>query len=81
MPCFKFASELKDKPEIIATKIKEKLNLDYIEKIEVIGGFLNIYIKKDFYIKNVLEEIEAKGEKYGSTHEDVGKKTLVEIQV
>ena len=78
LPCFKFANEFKDKPENIATKIKEKLNLDYIEKKEVIGGFLNIYIKKDFYIKNILEEIETKGEKYGSTHEGVGKKTLVE---
>ena len=78
LPCFKFANEFKDKPENIATKIKEKLNLDYIEKNEVIGGFLNIYIKKDFYIKNILEEIEAKGEKYGSTHEGAGKKTLVE---
>ena len=48
LPCFKFANEFKDKPENIATKIKEKLNLDYIEKNEVIGGFLNIYIKKDF---------------------------------
>ena len=45
LPCFKFANEFKDKPENIATKIKEKLNLDYIEKNEVIGGFLNIYIK------------------------------------
>lgn len=78
LPCFKFANEFKEKPENIATKIKEQLNLDYIEKSEVIGGFLNIYIKKDIYIKNVLEKIELEGEKYGSTHNGVGKKTLVE---
>ena len=78
LPCFKFANEFKENPENIATKIKEQLNLDYIEKSEVIGGFLNIYIKKDIYIKNVLEKIELEGEKYGSTHNGVGKKTLVE---
>lgn len=78
LPCFKFANEFKEKPENIATKIKEQLNLDYIEKSEVIGGFLNIYIKKDIYIKNVLEKIELEGEKYGSTHNGVGKKALVE---
>ena len=50
LPCFKFASELKDKPDNIANMIKENIKLDYIEKLEVIGGFLNIYIKRDFYI-------------------------------
>lgn len=77
-PCFKFANEYNEKPKNIANEIKEKLNLDYIEKKEVIGGFLNIYIKKDIYIKNVLEEVQEKGEKYGSTHKGVGKKALVE---
>ena len=78
LPCFKFASELKDKPDNIANMIKENIKLDYIEKLEVIGGFLNIYIKRDFYIKNVLEEINTNGLSYGSTHVGKDKKVLVE---
>lgn len=78
LPCFKFASEFKDKPDNIANMIKENLKLDYIEKLDVIGGFLNIYIKRDFYIKNVLEEINTNGLSYGSTHVGKDKKVLVE---
>lgn len=78
LPCFKLAKELKMAPQQIANNIKEKLELPEIEKIEVISGYLNIFIKKEIYVKNVLEEIANKKEKYGSKGEGKGKTALVE---
>lgn len=78
LPCFKFASKLKNSPQNIASMIEEKLNANYIEKLEVVGGYLNIFIKREVYIKNVLEEIESCKESYGSTHLGKGKKALIE---
>ena len=78
LPCFKFASKLKNSPQNIASMIEEKLNTNYIEKLEVVGGYLNIFIKREVYIKNVLEEIESCKESYGSTHLGKGKKALIE---
>ena len=78
LPCFKFASEMKKNPQVIADEIKENLQLDYIKKIDVVGGFLNIFIKKEIYIKNILDEIEKDGNKYGANHKGKGKKALVE---
>ena len=78
LPCFKLAKELRMAPQQIANNIKEKLELPEIEKIEVISGYLNIFIKKEIYVKNVLEEIANKKEKYGSTGEGKGKTALVE---
>ena len=59
-PCFRLAKELKKAPQIIANEIKEKINLKNtgIEKIEVIGGFLNFFINKKVLIKEVLEGFE-----------------------
>ena len=58
-PCFKLAKALKKSPQIIAIEIKDNIHLDenIIEKIEVIGGYLNIYINKTTLAKNVLKEI------------------------
>ena len=77
-PCFSLAKELKKSPQQIAEEIKEKLNLEEIEKIEVVSGFLNIYIKPEIYVKNIFKEIDEKQEKYGSTNIGENKKALVE---
>ena len=45
-PCFRLAKELKKAPQIIATDLKEKIKIvEPITKIEVIGGYLNFFIK------------------------------------
>ena len=61
-PCFKLAKELKKSPQIIAQDIKEKINTTGtdIEKIEILGGYLNFTISKIEIIQEVLKEIELK---------------------
>lgn len=78
-PCFKLAKALKKAPPIIANDLKEKIELDEnIEKIEIVGGYLNFYINKKVLVKTVLEEIDSSKENYGSSNEGNGKKVLVE---
>ena len=71
-PCFRLAKELKKAPPIIAEDIKEKLKIDgeSIEKVEVVGGYLNFYINQGLLAKEVLTEISKK-EEYGKS--DIGK--------
>src|SRR3989344_1719819 len=69
-------------PKELAEKIVEKINLETgfpnIEKIEVAGaGFINFYLKKDFFVDSVKEVLET-GEKYGSNENLKGKKIMVE---
>ena len=46
-PCFKLAKVLKKAPPAIATELKEKITTDEnIEKIEIVGGYLNFYINE-----------------------------------
>lgn len=79
-PCFKLAKALKKTPQIIAIEIKDNIKLDenIIEKIEVIGGYLNIYINKTTLAKNVLKEISEKQELYGSSNIGQGKNAVIE---
>lgn len=60
-PCFRLAKELKKAPPVIANEIKEKLemnsNCEEIEKIDVIGGYLNFFINKKNLVKEVLKDV------------------------
>jgi len=79
-PCFKLAKSLRKAPPMIANEIKENIKIDenIIEKIEIVGGYLNIYINKETFVKNVLEEIAEKKEKYGASNIGQGKNVVID---
>ena len=79
-PCFKLARTLKKAPPAIALEIKENINIEntVIEKIEVVGGYLNIFIDKKTLVENVLKEIDEKKEKYGFSNIGEGKTAVIE---
>ena len=78
-PCFRLAKELKKAPQIIAQEVSQNIEIDskYIEKIDVVGGYLNFYINKDTLVKEVVKEIAEK-EEYGKSEIENGKTILVE---
>ncbi len=79
-PCFKLAKDLRKAPPIIANEIKENIEIDknIIERIDVVGGYLNIYINKEALIKTVLKEVAEKNEQYGSSNIGQGKTAVIE---
>lgn len=79
-PCFKLAKDLRKAPPMIANDIKENIEIDenIIEKIDVVGGYLNIFINKETLIKTVLEAVANEKEKYGSSKIGEGKNAVIE---
>ena len=79
-PCFKLARTLKKAPPAIATEIKDNIKIENtaIEKIEVVGGYLNIFINKKMLVESVLKEIDEKKEKYGYSNIGEGKTAVIE---
>ena len=79
-PCFKLAKELRKAPPMIANDIKENIKIDesIIEKIEVIGGYLNIYVNKQTLVKEVLEAVAKDKEKYGSSTLEKEKNVVID---
>ena len=55
-PCFRLAKTMHKAPNMIAADIKEAIgDVDFIEKIDVAGAYLNFYIKKDVFVKTMIE--------------------------
>lgn len=79
LPCFQFAKELRRSPADIANELKDKLiDINFIDKIEVTGGYLNFYVNRAVFIEETLNEIEEKKDSYGSSMSGCGKKALIE---
>ena len=78
-PCFRLAKELKKSPQTIATEIKEKIELDNskINKVEVVGGYLNFYINTEILVAEVLQEISVSKE-YGKSELGKNKNIVVD---
>ena len=79
-PCFKLAKDLRKAPPMIANDIKENIEIDesIIERIDVVGGYLNIFINKEALVKTVLEEVAKQNEKYGSSNIGEGKNVVID---
>ena len=78
-PCFRLAKELKKAPPVIASDIKEKIDIDenIITKIEVVGGYLNFYINKNLFTVEVLEKINS-NELFGISKVGNGKTVVID---
>ena len=78
-PCFRLAKELKKAPPVIASEIKDKIEIDkdIIEKVEIVGGYLNFFVKKDLLAKEVLNQI-ANTKNYGQSSIGNGKNIVID---
>ena len=54
-------------PLELANQIKENINSNLIEKVEVAGpGFLNFYLKKDYLLDNIKFKLEKENNEFYS---------------
>lgn len=78
-PCFRLAKELKKAPPVIASEIKEKMVLDdVVNKIDVVGGYLNFFIAKDRLVKSTLEDVLNKEDSFGNSNIGKGKTVVID---
>lgn len=69
---------LKCNPNVIANNIKDNINNELINKIEIAGpGFLNFYVKKDYLFDNINNVIKMNDD-YGKCNLGNGKKINIE---
>lgn len=79
-PCFQLAKVMRKAPNMIAKELAEKVEKDNIvEKAEAAGGYLNFFVNKEEFIKQVINQVIEQGDKYGTSDEGEGKTVLVEF--
>lgn len=64
-PAFVLAKTLKKAPQMIAKEIVEKINKNGFEKIEAVGPYVNFFLDKKEFSKEVLAVILSDGSEYG----------------
>lgn len=75
LPCFAMAKKLRKNPMQIAADLVEKINKQKIElgieKVENVGAYCNIYLKRDLFVKKCFEML--KQDEYGVSQIGSGK--------
>lgn len=66
-PAFSLAKIYRKAPQQIAADLADKINPEHFEKIEVVGPYLNFFMKKEVVSGNVLKEIIEDGSQFGSS--------------
>lgn len=78
-PCFKLAKIMKKAPQVIAAEIADKINRpDYIEDIKVLNAYINFFVKKSVFVKNILENVNEKGKEYINSNIGNGKTIVID---
>jgi len=73
LPCFRLGVN----PKLIAESIASKVKLDFIDKIETKGPYVNFFVDKKLFVENVLAEVLKSKKNYGKSK--IGKeKVMVE---
>ncbi|MBP3326186.1 MAG: arginine--tRNA ligase [Coprococcus sp.] len=71
-PCFRLAKTMRKAPNMIAADIKEAIgNVDFLDKIDVQGAYLNFYIKPEIFVKSMVDA--SKDSDFGGSKEGEGK--------
>lgn len=77
LPCFKFSRTLRKAPPQIATELSKSLeNIDFIEKVDVVGGYLNIYLNREGIAKTLITLLGE--ENVGGSDEGNGKTICID---
>ncbi len=76
-PCFRLAKTMRKAPNIIAADIKEAIgDVDFLDKIDVQGAYLNFYIKPEIFVKSMVDA--SKDSDFGGSKEGEGKVVCID---
>lgn len=73
-PCFRLAKLMHKAPNAIAADIRAAIgDVDFLEKIEVQGAYLNFYVKTEVFVKSMIDAASDKN--FGSS--DIGQNKVI----
>ena len=77
LPCFKFSRTLRKAPPQIASDLSKSLEgVDFIEKVDVVGGYLNIHLNRKAIAGTLIELLNR--ENIGGCDEGNGKTICID---
>lgn len=77
-PCFKLAKVFRKAPPMIVADLKEKIGCpEFLDKIECMGGYLNFFVNKSMFAKQIVDNYLT-DDNYGGSDEGKGKTICID---
>lgn len=64
-PCFTLAKTLKKAPNMIAQEISNNIKSELVQEVQVVGGYINLFLNKLQVTRDVISQIMKAPEAYG----------------
>ncbi|MPQ45054.1 arginine--tRNA ligase [Clostridium tarantellae] len=77
-PCFQLAKVVRKAPNMIAEELAKEINKEGFEKVENLGPYLNFFVDKVTFSKNIITKVLEEGDNYGASTIGNGKNVVVE---
>ena len=77
-PCFKLSRVLRKAPPAIAADLAAAFSHEAVERVDVAGGYLNLFLSKEYLAKYVIEKAVFCDKPYGSSDEGEGKTVVLD---
>ncbi|WP_423243550.1 arginine--tRNA ligase [Anaerophilus nitritogenes] len=79
-PCFKLAKLFRKSPNVIAQEIASSVEENKLfEKVQNTAAYVNFFVDKSIFAKNVIEEIFSQKDSFGSSDLGKGKRVIIEF--
>jgi arginyl-tRNA synthetase len=78
-PCFAISSKMKKSPQTLASQITQNFpGLPFIRQIQAKGPYINFFLDRAQFTKDVLGLILQEAENYGKSEDGLGKTTVID---
>lgn len=73
LPCFRLSKTMRCAPQMIAGKLAEKIACEEIDHVEVVGGYLNVFLRRGGLARDIVEAVLKNPGRWGSSEIGRGK--------
>lgn len=78
-PCFRLAKTMRKAPQLIAQEIAERIkDGEIFDRVEQVNAYVNVFIRKEYFVENLLKEVAEQGADYGRSDRGQGRTVIVE---
>ena len=73
LPCFRLSKTLRKAPQMIASALAQKVACREIDHVEVVGGYMNVFLSRSCLAEGIVEAVLAHPGRWGSSDAGAGK--------
>ena len=78
LPCFKLSKTLRKAPPMISDALAAQISAPFLSRVESVKGYLNFFVDKALYAKQVVSAALSEGDRYGCGSEGAGKNVVID---